>query len=292
MSLRTTSTQALLALLTLSTVATSALACAPLPDNAENPPVVENPVVVDPNPANPPDNWDAVDAETVLTPEVRARILQSIAIDLDRPVADLRIAAAETATFDGCMGIYVPDMACTAIALFGLRIVVTDGDQSWVYHTHQEVDTHGVVQNPTASGSRNGLIPDFIPHPVTDGETESADHLFRSVESGSLAGYFKETVLMPDGRLIQRESGQVVAEAQLSPEEVAAFQQVLEDQRFPNLHRMRYITDAAFADYPTVRLSSRYMETEYIDLALEDAPTALQTIVEAWGDLVAEADLQ
>jgi hypothetical protein len=82
-----------------------------------------------------------------------------------------------------------------------------------------------------------------------------------------------------------------VAEARLSSDQVAAFQQVLEDQRFPNLHRMRYVTDAAFADYPTVRLSSRYLETEYIDLALEDAPAALQTIVIAWSDLVAEAGL-
>jgi hypothetical protein len=107
-----------------------------------------------------------------------------------------------------------------------------------------------------------------------------------------LAGYVKETVLLADGRLLQRESGRVIAEARLSAAEVAAFQQVLEDQRFPNLHRLRYITDAAFADYPTVRLSARYLETEYIDLALGDAPTALQAIAQAWEDLVAEAGLE
>lgn len=291
MTFFTFSTKSLMTLLALGTLATSTLACAPLPDAEETTSSPGGAVVVDPSTDEQPGDWGDTDADEVLTPAVRDRILQNIALDLGRPVETLRITAAETATFDGCMGIYVPDLACTAIAIFGLRVVVTDGDQSWVYHTHQEVDTHGVVQNPTASGSRNGLIPDFIPRPVTEVEAEPEDHLFRSVESGSLAGYFKETILMTDGRLIQRESGRVVAEARLSSDQVAAFQQVLEDQRFPNLHRMRYVTDAAFADYPTVRLSSRYLETEYIDLALEDAPAALQTIVIAWSDLVAEAGL-
>jgi hypothetical protein len=292
----TLSTKALTTLFALGILTTGAMACAPLPDAEETTSspgeaVVVDPSVVDPSTDEQPGDWGDTDVDDVLTPAVRDRILQNIALDLNRPVETLRIAAAETATFDGCMGIYVPDLACTAIAIFGLRVVVTDGDQSWVYHTHQEVDTHGVVQNPTASGSRNGLIPDFIPHPVTESDPDTQDHLFRAVESGSLAGYVKETILMADGRLIQRESGRVVAEARLSPDQVAAFQQVLEGQRFPNLHRMRYVTDAAFADYPTVRLSSRYLETEYIDLALEDAPVALQTIVIAWSDLVAEADL-
>lgn len=186
--------------------------------------------------------------------------------------------------------VYVPDMACTEIALFGLRVVVTDGNQSWVYHTHYGNEGHGVVQNPTASGSRNGLIPDFIPKSTASVEP-AEDSLFRSVESGSLAGYVKEIVLFPDGRLIQREGGRVMAEAQLSADQVAAFQQVLDDQRFPNLDRMRYFTEAALADYPTVRLSSWSMKVDYIDLALADAPVALQAIVSAWDAVIAEAGL-
>lgn len=288
MSVLTISTKALMTLLALGTLTASAIACAPLPDTGTTPSPGET-EVTDPA-AEFPDNWEEATVDEILTPAVRDRILQTVATDLDRPAADLRIAAAETATFDGCMGIYVPNQACTMIAMAGLRVVVTNDDQSWVYHTRQ--DGEGTVQNPTASGSRNGLIPDFIPQPVADVEPDPADHVFRSVESGSLAGYFKETVLLTDGRLIQRESGQVIAEARLSAEEVAAFQQMLEDQRFPNLHRLRYVTAAAFADYPTIRLSARHLETEYIDLAIEDAPDALQAIVQAWGELIAEAGLQ
>ncbi len=291
MSSLTLANQALMTLLALGTMTASAIACVPIPDTGTTPTPAE-PVVSEPADEGLPTDWNQADMNKVLTPTVRQRILQGVAIDLDRPVEELRIATAETATFDGCMGIYVPDQMCTMIAIFGLRVVVTDGDQSWVYHTHQ--DGQGAVQNPTASGSRNGLIPDFIPQPVVDAEPEPdpTDHIFRSVESGSLAGYSKEIVLLADGRLIQKESGRVIAEVRLSAEAFATFQQVLEDQRFPNLHGLRYVTDAAFADYPTVRLSAWYLETEYIDLALDDAPTALQAIVQAWGELVAEAGLE
>ncbi len=287
MSSFTLSTKALFTLLALGTMTASAIACAPTPDTVTTPSPGES-VVADPA-AEFPDDWNGANIDEVLTPAVSQRILQTVATDLDRPAADLRIAAAETATFDGCMGIYVPDQMCTMIAMAGLRVVVTDGDQSWVYHARQ--DGEGAVQNPTASGSRNGLIPDFIPRPVAAAEPNLEDHIFRSVESGSLAGYVKETVLLSDGRLLQTERGQVMAEAQLSAEAIATFQQVLDDHRFPNLHRLRYVTDAAFADYATVRLSARYLETEYIDMAIDDAPDALQAIALAWGDLVAEAGL-
>ncbi|PSR14332.1 hypothetical protein C8255_24275 [filamentous cyanobacterium CCP3] len=185
------------------------------------------------------------------------------------------------------MGIYVPDQMCTAIAISGLRVVVTDGEQSWVYHTRQ--DGQQAVQNPTASGSPNGLIPDFIPQ-VEGQPTETPEaYVFRSVVSGSLAGRQQVITLLMDGQLLQTEGSTLVAQSQVTPEQLEAFQQMLEDQRFPNLNRMRYITDAAFADYPTVQLSSQYAQTEYIDLAIDDAPTALQAVVQAWNDLVAEA---
>lgn len=287
MSSLTASTKALLTLLVLGSLTASAVACAPMPD-ANTPPSPGETGGSDSTTEPITDNWEEATIDEVLTPEVQDRILQTVAIEVDRPATDLRIAAAETATFDGCMGIYEPDQVCTMIAIFGLRVVVTDGDQSWVYHTHQ--DGEAAVQNLTASGSRNGLIPDFIPESGSNAEPDPEAHIFRSVESGGRGGYAQPTVLLEDGRLLQKENGTVIAEAQLSPEELTAFQQVLEDQRFPNLHRMRYVTDAAFADYPTVRLSVRHLQTEYLDLAIDDAPEALQAIVQAWEALVTEAE--
>lgn len=275
-------TKSLIALLALGAIAVqgAAVACSIAP-GAEPGEFLEQ---SEPRPALEP--LAEVPVDDLLTPEVRDRILQTVAAEVDRPAADLRIAAAETATWDGCMGIYEPDQFCTMIAIAGLRLVVTDGDQSWVYHARQ--DGQGMVQNPTAI-SRNGLIPDFIPPVMSEPEAEPEAYIFRSVESGSLIGTQFETVLMADGRLLQKENSKVVSERQLSTAQVAAFEQVLEDQRFPNLNRLRYITDAAFADYPTVQLSARHYQTSYIDLAIDDAPPALQAVVQAWSDLTAEA---
>ncbi|MGB3310071.1 MAG: hypothetical protein WA939_07385 [Nodosilinea sp.] len=278
---KTKTLMALVGLLALGTTAVGAVACSPVPDSGSTPgDAIESPEM-------PPSSGDLGQVGDMLTPEVRDTILQTVAADVDRPVADLRVAAAEPATWDGCMGIYVPDQGCTMIAISGLRVVVTDGDRSWVYHTRE--DGQQAVQNPTASGSQNGLIPDFIPRVEGQPNETPEAYVFRSVVSGGRAGSQQVTTLLIDGRLLQTEGSTLIAQSQLTPEQLAEFQQVLEDQRFPNLNRMRYITDAAFADYPTVQLSSQQSQTEYIDLAIDDAPPALQAVVEAWDTLVAEA---
>ncbi|MGB6013337.1 MAG: hypothetical protein WBG32_01285 [Nodosilinea sp.] len=278
---KTKTLMALVGLLALGTTAVGAVACSPVPDSGSTPgDAIESPEM-------PPSSGDLGQVGDMLTPEVRDTILQTVAADVDRPVADLRVAAAEPATWDGCMGIYVPDQGCTMIAISGLRVVVTDGDRSWVYHTRE--DGQQAVQNPTASGSQNGLIPDFIPRVEGQPNETPEAYVFRSVVSGGRAGSQQVTTLLIDGRLLQTEGSTLIAQSQLTTEQLAEFQQVLEDQRFPNLNRMRYITDAAFADYPTVQLSSQQSQTEYIDLAIDDAPPALQAVVEAWDTLVAEA---
>ncbi|MBE9109388.1 hypothetical protein IQ273_08155 [Nodosilinea sp. LEGE 07298] len=283
-TIKTKTLMALVGLLALGTTAVGAVACAPLPEPGATP---SDTAGSPSNPETPPYSGEMGQVDDVLTPEVRETILQTVAADVDRPVSELRIASAETATWDGCMGIYVPDQMCTMIAISGLRVVVTDGEQGWVYHTRE--DGQNAVQNPTASGSQNGLIPDFIPRVEGQPNETPEAYVFRSVVSGGLAGRQEVITLMIDGRLLQTEGDTLVAQSQVTPEQLEAFQQVLEDQRFPNLNRMRYITDAAFADYPTVQLSSLSTQSEYIDLAIEDAPTALQSVVQAWDTLVAEA---
>ncbi|MGB3199407.1 MAG: hypothetical protein WBA99_00805 [Nodosilinea sp.] len=278
---KTKTLMALVGLMALGTTAVGAVACAPVPDGATPGDAIESPEL-------PPAGEEPGQLDNGLTPEVRETILKTVAADVDRPVAELRIAATETATWNGCMGIYEPNQACTMIAISGLRVVVTDGEQSWVYHTRE--DGQNAVQNPTASGSQNGLIPDFIPPQPNENPGEAPDeYVFRSLVSGGLAGRQQAITLLSDGRLLETEGSTVVAESQVTPEQLAEFQQVLEDQRFPNLDQMRYVTDAAFADYPTVQLSTGYSRTEYIDLALDDLPTALQAVVQAWDSLVAEA---
>lgn len=236
---------------------------------------------------------EPINVDHLLTPAVVAQILRTVAEDVGLEASSLRIASSESATWDGCMGIYQPNQACTMIAISGMRLVVTDGDRSWIYHTNQ--DGQSVVQNPTASGSRNGLLPDFLPPGNAIEPYAPDEYVFRSTLLGRMDGTRVEVVLLPDGRLLQQEWPMeaeepiVLSEQRVSLEQVQQFQQLLETQRFPNLHRLRYITDAAFADYPTVRLSTMYSQTEYIDLAQADLPEALQAVIQAWEELSAPA---
>lgn len=45
---------------------------------------------------------------------------------------------------------------------------------------------------------------------------------------------------------------------------------------------MRYITDVAFADYPTTRLSAPGVSVDYIDLEIDSLPTNLQAVIADW----------
>ncbi|MGG6293396.1 hypothetical protein ACQ4M4_03145 [Leptolyngbya sp. AN02str] len=221
-----------------------------------------------------------------LPTNVQTRVLQTIASQVGVPAGRLRITETQRATWDGCMGIYEPDQACTMIAIFGYRIIVTDSNQNWVYHINQNGDQ--VVQNAIASVRHNRFMTTFIPEgnnidpsPITE------PIIFRSSVSGGIGGFRTEKVLMASGILrtqtlrLNMPTGEVT-ERRISLEEVAEFQQLLEAQRFPNLNRMRYITDAAFADYPTTVFEGMGSQVEYIDLVQDDLPPSLQNVITAW----------
>ncbi|MBE9178013.1 hypothetical protein IQ268_05365 [Oculatella sp. LEGE 06141] len=233
-----------------------------------------------------PETMDNAD----LPPDVIDRLLQTVAQEADVPASSLRITETQPRIWDGCMGIYVPDQACTRIAISGWQVIVAGDNQSWVYHISE--DGSRIVQNATASGSSDDLVPSFIP---TDGQpSEPVDQtiVFRSTVSGGLAGNVFEIVLMNDGTLYRQDrrfndsqSGSPVVEKRLSAQEVQQFQQLLQDQRFPNLDGLRYITDAALADYPTTSLYAMGSTVQYIDLEADNLPPALQAVLQAWGAL-------
>ncbi|MDY6941275.1 MAG: hypothetical protein SWY16_26910 [Cyanobacteriota bacterium] len=83
-------------------------------------------------------NGDSIRRSTLainLPPSLRDRIFQTIA---DSGFADfnaLSVVSAEPRLWDGCYGIPPEDGVCTQIGILGWRAVITDGSQSWVYHT-------------------------------------------------------------------------------------------------------------------------------------------------------------
>ncbi|HEY9620483.1 MAG TPA: hypothetical protein V6C78_08940 [Crinalium sp.] len=225
--------------------------------------------------------------QATLPSDVSDRLLQAVADEVNVPVASLRITEAQPAVWDGCMGIFVPGRMCTQIAISGYRVIVAGENQSWVYHISS--DGSRVVQNTTASGSRGGLIPTFMPAGENPLGNQSATLVFRMIESGGLAGNATETFLMSDGVVYRRTKQYASAEMtdpvivkRLSPQQVQQFQQVLQDEQFRNLDRLRYLSDAAFADYPTITLQGMGSLVEYIDLEEDNLPQALQTVIQAW----------
>lgn len=222
-----------------------------------------------------------------IPPNVGEIVLTAIAKQVRVPIATLRITESKAATWDGCLGIYEPGRACTFIAIPGWRVIVAGAKQSWVYHVNQ--DGTRIVQNATASST---LVPSFATADESPYGQPDSNIVFRSIEAGGLAGRVIERVLTADGTLYRqmRQPNQTpaitpVIEKRLSKSQVQQFQQLLAEQRFPNLNNLRYLSDAAFADYPTLTLQGMGSSVEYIDLEIDRLPTALRSVIQAWNEL-------
>ncbi len=223
--------------------------------------------------------------------EASQNLLTAVAQQVQQPIANLKVLEVQPATWNGCLGIFEPDQACTMIAIAGFRVIVSNGQTSWVYHLSG--DGTQVAQNATASGASSSVSTLFSPidaEPSIDFESQI---IFQSQLSGDLAGSVNITALTADGTLYREQSSLGATPGltrtvirQLTATEVADFQRVLSQQRFPNLNRMRYLTDAAFADYPTTRLESPGLSTEYIDLEVDSLPNSLKAIISAWEALL------
>ncbi|KAM3101029.1 hypothetical protein ACKFKF_10310 [Phormidesmis sp. 146-12] len=237
-----------------------------------------------------------------LPADVAQRLLKTVARQVSIPISRLQIAEVKSATWDGCLGVYKPEQACTQIALSGWQVIVTGSDplratrsdplrvtrrdRSWVYHLDESANR--IAQNPTASRSQGGLVPSFIPE-QNKPEIET-NVVFRSIVSGDLTGKVTQVTLTNDGVITQLITApnirsRPVVLGRLSPQQVEQFQQILQTQRFRNLNDLRYLSSAAFADYPTTTLQGVGSTVQYIDLEVKNLPKALQSVIQAWEKL-------
>ena len=221
--------------------------------------------------------------------EASRRLLQTVSEQVNVPRDRLQIREVQPATWDGCLGVYVPDQGCTMIALPGFRVLISDENTTWVYHLSE--DGEQIAQNATASGASASLQISFMP---VENVPEPLDEqvVFQSQLSGELAGSVQRVVLMTDGKLYREHSEPLTGSEltrtlikTLTASEMENFRSQLDQHRFPNLHSLRYLTEEAFADYPTIRLQTPYQSVEYIDLAIEQLPTELREIIQLWNSL-------
>ncbi len=225
---------------------------------------------------------------TGLPQAVAKKLIQQVARETNTVPSRLRITEIKAQEFNGCMGVYErATQPCTANLIRGWQAIVTSPSQTFVYHLSQNADQ--IVQNVTASGAKRSIrvSVDLFGEP----EPIDATVVFQSSSSGDLTGRMSRTVLTQDGKIIRYQSSPTAKFAPvliktLSPEQLNAFKKGLENQRFPNLNGLSYLTSAALADYPTTTYQSPNVTTQFIDLEKKNLPRSLQQVIVNWETLI------
>ncbi len=226
---------------------------------------------------------------------VAQRVQQFAARELKIDSDKLKIAAIEPRVFDGCLGIFTPNRACTKIAIQGWQAVISNGSTSWLYHLDR--DGRRIVQNPTASGALAPVAIGFVgvasALPNRQVDTTTQNLVFSSTSSGDITGQTITTTLTTDGKVIRSivapniRSRPVVIRT-LLPQQVEKFLAlVLIRQRFANLNRLTYLTEAAVADVPTIALQDATHRISYISTEKPKLPKSLRAIIDAWEKIIA-----
>lgn len=236
------------------------------------------------------------DAEPDLLPRLTAsRVLDAAAQASGLPRNQLTITAAESRTWNGCLGIEDPDRPiCTQIALQGWRVIVTAPERVWIYHTNQ--DGSDVRLNPVSSQSGAGVITPTLIGEATDTLLQELpdNGVMMMITSGGFAGQTQKTVLYDDGSLVYSmvtEDGSPVVLRRLTAAELATFMEDMQAATLSNFTGLSYPAPVGAADYITVTLISRQGVVQYADFSSEQLPSSLSQIIFSWQDIITPARL-
>jgi hypothetical protein len=240
---------------------------------------------------------------SVLPQAVASKLIQQVAKENNTQAGKLRITEVRAKTYDGCLGIYRPNQACTKIAIKGWQAIIVpigfanftspvgeayrNDNRTYVYHLSQNADR--IAQNQTASGAKRkinvsfGIFGEIAPLAATE--------VFRSSTSGDMTGKMTRTVLTQDGKITRYQSSPTARFAPvviktLSLDQLNTFKKTLSTQQFPNLNGLSYLTSAALADYPTTTYQNQAAATQFIDLEKQSLPKSLRESIASWDSLV------
>jgi hypothetical protein len=223
--------------------------------------------------------------QSVLPLAVARKLRQFANRELGISLAKLSVTAIQPSTFDGCLGIFTPNRACTKIAIPGWQAVVSDERHSWVYHLDRTASR--IVQNTAAS---RAVAPVAISFSTIDAALQP-NILFTSSASGDLTGRTITTTLATDGkvtRLIVAPNirSRPVLLRTLNRSQLDRFRVLLTRQGFRNLNGLSYLASASVADVPTITFQSIDSRTSYTSIEQQHVPRSLQTIITAWEEIV------
>ena len=118
------------------------------------------------------------------------------------------------------------------------------------------------------------------------------DVIFRTIASGGFAGQTYETNLFENGRLVRvlvnlDGTTSEPQTKQIFQQEVEQFEKLVK-QEFEQFNNLSYVAPSGAADYITYTLTSRDQDTtRYTDINQDRLPSSLQTLIQAWNQLVA-----
>jgi hypothetical protein len=230
-----------------------------------------------------------LEANNVLPQKVAQALIRRVARDTRIAPSKLKIAEVKPANFDGCLGIYRPNQACTKILIRGWQAIVTSPNRTFVYHLSQ--DGSRIAQNDTASGARSAVRVSFELFGGGERPALEPNVVFQSMVSGSLIGSTTTITLTEDGKVTEFTIGPTIksrpiVRKTLTPKQVADFKQALQNRRFRNFNGLSYLTSAALADYPTTTYQSQDSAMQFIDLETKNMPRSLQQVIRVWETLI------
>lgn len=218
---------------------------------------------------------------------VKNAVLRDIANRTRFDISALRIVQAERKQWsNGCLELGGPAETCSTAIVPGWRVTAEGGRQTFVYHTNES----GSVVRLERRGlqGNNGTVP----IPRSEIQPLGAGVVFRAISSGGFAGITTQTVLMNDGRVMQMSrqfsSAGVPAPTQInqiSRREVQQFQQLLEQQGFSQFDLVGFPAPKGAADFFTVTLTGESGTTRYTDIAQEQLPESLRSVINAWNKI-------
>ncbi|MGC1395792.1 MAG: hypothetical protein WA828_16165 [Coleofasciculaceae cyanobacterium] len=212
---------------------------------------------------------------------VQNAVLRDLANRTRFNISTLRIVQAERQQWsDGCLGLGGPTELCRAVIVPGWRVTVEGGRQTFIYRTNESGSI--VKLEPRGLQGNNGTVP----IPRSEIQPLGAGVVFRAIASGGFAGIATETVLMNDGRVMQRASMRqnLTQINRISEREIRQFQRLLEQQRFSQFDLVSFQAPKGAADFLTVTLTGD-TTTRYTDIVQDGLPDALRSVINAWSQI-------
>ncbi|MDZ7962124.1 MAG: hypothetical protein RMY34_30350 [Aulosira sp. DedQUE10] len=193
---------------------------------------------------------------------------------------------------NGCLELPQPEELCTQALVPGWRVVVSNSQRKWVYHTNQTGSVVRLNEKASQIAGENGNTGIIKPVPIPSNELPpplDQNVVFRQISSGGIAGRTYETVLLNDGSLIQVRVGDANDSERkvrrVSLQRVQQFQQLLATAKFGEFKNLSYPAPSGAADYITYTLTSQEGTVKYNNISQAQIPKNLRNVVKAWNRL-------